>query len=261
LMLALVFARLVTGGPLPLALTPTIFLVLGPLGSGNCPHGTSHHQPPPEHPRTLPHTCFEQRVYQRCCGWNGALRHDGRRCRNGTNRDRRMHGGWHSARVRRRLGLSACAAACAAALAALTGVLRFSWDDASTEGVLVSAIGTLVSVAALVADVLRGDADPAPRSAEEDRCRAADALAEAVREQWAAEARLRRLQDPEPIEVGWAPADRRLADHPENVGRGGRLPAPRAWRVEDLAAWFAGLPGRRLVVLGGPVRECGDRPV
>ncbi|WP_225098264.1 TDT family transporter [Streptomyces sp. CoH27] len=32
LMLALVFARLVTRGPLPLALTPTLFLVLGPLG-------------------------------------------------------------------------------------------------------------------------------------------------------------------------------------------------------------------------------------
>jgi len=32
LMLPLVFARLVTGGPLPVALTPTLFLVLGPLG-------------------------------------------------------------------------------------------------------------------------------------------------------------------------------------------------------------------------------------
>ncbi len=32
LMLPLVFARLVTVGPLPLALTPTLFLVLGPLG-------------------------------------------------------------------------------------------------------------------------------------------------------------------------------------------------------------------------------------
>ncbi|MER6026792.1 TDT family transporter [Streptomyces sp. NPDC001851] len=32
LMLPLVFARLVTAGPLPLALTPTLFLVLGPLG-------------------------------------------------------------------------------------------------------------------------------------------------------------------------------------------------------------------------------------
>ncbi|MGV9452708.1 TDT family transporter [Streptomyces sp. NPDC003635] len=32
LMLPLVFARVLTGGPLPLALTPTLFLVLGPLG-------------------------------------------------------------------------------------------------------------------------------------------------------------------------------------------------------------------------------------
>ncbi|MFJ9120574.1 TDT family transporter [Streptomyces sp. NPDC102394] len=32
LTLPLVFARLITGGPLPLALTPTLFLVLGPLG-------------------------------------------------------------------------------------------------------------------------------------------------------------------------------------------------------------------------------------
>ncbi|MFD7880114.1 TDT family transporter [Streptomyces sp. NPDC059766] len=32
LMLPLVFGRLLTGGPLPLALTPTLFLVLGPLG-------------------------------------------------------------------------------------------------------------------------------------------------------------------------------------------------------------------------------------
>ncbi|MFB7333321.1 TDT family transporter [Streptomyces adustus] len=32
LMLPLIFGRLLTGGPLPLALTPTLFLVLGPLG-------------------------------------------------------------------------------------------------------------------------------------------------------------------------------------------------------------------------------------
>ncbi|MGW3037010.1 TDT family transporter [Streptomyces sp. NPDC001178] len=32
LMLPVIFGRLVTGGPLPLALTPTLFLVLGPLG-------------------------------------------------------------------------------------------------------------------------------------------------------------------------------------------------------------------------------------
>ncbi|WP_405926247.1 TDT family transporter [Streptomyces sp. NBC_00035] len=32
LMLPMIFARLITGGPLPLALTPALFLVLGPLG-------------------------------------------------------------------------------------------------------------------------------------------------------------------------------------------------------------------------------------
>ncbi|MFJ9350176.1 NACHT domain-containing protein [Streptomyces sp. NPDC101237] len=126
-----------------------------------------------------------------------------------------MRSGWHTPRGRRRLALSACAVA----LVALTAVLRFWRHDAAAAGVLVSAIGTLVSVAALVADVLRGDADPAPASTGEQRRRAADALAEAVREQWAAEARLRRLQDPEPIEVDWALADRRLADHPQNIRR------------------------------------------
>lgn len=39
-MLPLVFGRLVTGGPLPLALTPTLFLVLGPLGQSTTAVGT-----------------------------------------------------------------------------------------------------------------------------------------------------------------------------------------------------------------------------
>ncbi|MFI6438101.1 TDT family transporter [Streptomyces sp. NPDC050759] len=39
-MLPLVFARIVTGGPLPLVLTPTLFLVLGPLGQSTTAVGT-----------------------------------------------------------------------------------------------------------------------------------------------------------------------------------------------------------------------------
>ncbi|MFE3165188.1 TDT family transporter [Streptomyces sp. NPDC059224] len=39
LMLTLVFGRLVAGGPLPLALTPTVFLVLGPLGQSTTAAG------------------------------------------------------------------------------------------------------------------------------------------------------------------------------------------------------------------------------
>ncbi|MFD3501104.1 TDT family transporter [Streptomyces sp. NPDC058678] len=38
-MLPMVFARLVAGGPLPLALTPTLFLVLGPLGQSTTAAG------------------------------------------------------------------------------------------------------------------------------------------------------------------------------------------------------------------------------
>ncbi|MFJ3639393.1 NACHT domain-containing protein [Streptomyces sp. NPDC090108] len=159
-----------------------------------------------------------------------------------------MRGGWHRARARRRLGF----AACGAALAALAGVLQFWWWNAAVAGVLISAIGAFVSIVALVADILRGDGDPPPRSATEDRRRAADALAEAVRDQWAAEARLRRLQDPMPIEVRWAQADRRLADHPENIRRAQPLPAPRDAETDDFTGSFATLPGRRLVVLGGP---------
>jgi C4-dicarboxylate transporter/malic acid transport protein len=40
LMLPLLFARLITGGPLPPALTPTLFLVLGPLGQSITAVGT-----------------------------------------------------------------------------------------------------------------------------------------------------------------------------------------------------------------------------
>ncbi|MEU3828967.1 hypothetical protein AB0F36_27140 [Streptomyces sp. NPDC029080] len=162
-----------------------------------------------------------------------------------------MQAGWHTARARRRLGL----AMCGAALAALAAVLRFLWSNAAVAEVLISAIGAFLSVMALVADILRGDPDPVPRSAGADRRQAADALAAAVREQWAAEARLRRLQDPAPIEVRWAPADRRLADHPENIRRAHTLPAARTEGDEepgDGTGPFAALPGRRLVVLGGP---------
>ncbi|WP_449350108.1 NACHT domain-containing protein [Streptomyces shaanxiensis] len=159
-----------------------------------------------------------------------------------------MRGSWHGGRVRLRVGLVVCGGT----LVALAAVLRHWWRDAATAGVLVSAIGAFVSVVALVADFLRAEDGLSARSAEEQRHRAADALADAVREQWAAEARLRRLQDPVPLDVQWVPADRRLADHPQNIRRARPLPAPRDSRIEDMTGSFAALPGRRLVVLGGP---------
>ncbi|MFI9833850.1 NACHT domain-containing protein [Streptomyces sp. NPDC051913] len=159
-----------------------------------------------------------------------------------------MHGGWHSARLRRRLGF----AVCGVSLAGLAGSLRIWWDDTATAGVLVSAIGAFVSVAALVTDLVRSDAGTAGLSDAEIRRRAADSLADAVREQWGTEARLRRLQDPVPLDVEWEPAERRLADHARNIRRRPLLPAPREGGDEEVIGALPALPSRRLVVLGGP---------
>jgi len=155
---------------------------------------------------------------------------------------------WSSVRLRRRVAFGVCGAA----LVALVGVMRGSLDVA-TAGVLVSAIAAVVSVAAFLSDALRDSTDT-PQSADEVRRRTADSLAEAVREPWATEARLRRLQDPGPLEVRWTPADRWLADHPENIGQGAPAPAPREAEhpLDAFLETFEALPARRLVVLGGP---------
>ncbi|MET9119753.1 NACHT domain-containing protein [Streptomyces sp. NPDC004528] len=159
-----------------------------------------------------------------------------------------MSGWWRSARLRRRAAFGVCAAA----LVALVGAVHDSRDE-NSAGVFVSLIAAVVSVAAFLADALRDGTDT-PGPAGDVRRRAADALAEAVREQWAAEARLRRLHDPGPLDVRWAPADRRLADHPENIRPGTPVPAPRdgGHRLEGIVGAFASLPRHRLVALGGP---------
>ncbi|WP_413759480.1 NACHT domain-containing protein [Streptomyces sp. MMBL 11-3] len=166
-----------------------------------------------------------------------------------------MRVGWHDAGARRRLWF----AVCAVALAAMAAILRFWWQDSATAGVLLTALGAFMSVAALLADVLRGDTGPRPDGADgEHRRRAVESLAEAVREQWAAEARLRRLQDPAPLEVDWRPADRRLADHPHNIPSGAALPGPRTGDGTGAGTGTGGPgpapapPDRRVVVLGEP---------
>ena len=55
LMLPLVFARLVHHGPLPLALTPTLFLVLGPLGQSTTAVGKLADAAPGRRGRRLRH--------------------------------------------------------------------------------------------------------------------------------------------------------------------------------------------------------------
>jgi len=88
--------------------------------------------------------------------------------------------------------------------------------------------------------------------------RAAAQLTQALTEQWTAEYRLRRLQDPAPLPVSWSAADPLLMDHWENIqqhptGPPGRSGSARlTGRFDQVVETFARVPSRRLVVLGAP---------
>ncbi|TXS35124.1 NACHT domain-containing protein [Streptomyces sp. uw30] len=81
---------------------------------------------------------------------------------------------------------------------------------------------------------------------------AAEALARKVRGERKAQARLRRLQDPTPMDIRWTRGDACLSDHRHNVPDDESLAgAPEGHGgVAELAAAFAAHPHRRIVVLG-----------
>ncbi|MER5258775.1 NACHT domain-containing protein [Streptomyces sp. NPDC002855] len=123
----------------------------------------------------------------------------------------------------------------------------------SLEGVgpLLSVLGFLVSLAGLLHTTVRPAVALSPA---EQLDRSADALADAVRAQWLAEWRLRRLQDPEPLAVRWAPAQPWLSDLDGAIG----WPARDTERPDlsgllaDITQIFGYVPSRRLTVLGPP---------
>lgn len=96
----------------------------------------------------------------------------------------------------------------------------------------------------------------------------ADRLAVAVGAQWAAEASMRRLNDPYPLPVSWDAADVSLTDSWDSLvklaasGAGWHLPPPaQTWaggphdlagEGGDLVHVLARVPTGRLVVLGAP---------
>ncbi|MEU1672684.1 NACHT domain-containing protein [Streptomyces roseifaciens] len=152
-------------------------------------------------------------------------------------------------RVQRRIGLGlACAA-----LVTLAVVLWRGDVESPGTATWISVVSAVVSACAFVADLLNGFRDGTPNQGDRGR-QAADALAEAVRGQWAAEAQLRRLQDPEPLNVRWSRVGPPLADHQDNIHRGRPVPPPRDGdqQLSRIAEAFAAVPSGRLVVLGGP---------
>ncbi|MGW2286556.1 NACHT domain-containing protein [Streptomyces phaeochromogenes] len=151
------------------------------------------------------------------------------------------------ARVQRRVGLGMAAAALLALAVALA---RGEAPDGTS--MWISAVSAVVSVCAFLADLLREPADTG--TGTDRRQRAADELADAVHAQWMAESRLRRLQDPEPLNVHWSRVGPPLADHEDNIRPGAALPEPRDGdqRLDRIVETFRALPSGRLVVLGEP---------
>ncbi|MFD9857866.1 NACHT domain-containing protein [Streptomyces alboflavus] len=156
--------------------------------------------------------------------------------------------------TRRRLWVGVGCAALVVLAVTLRRVGGEQGEQAQYDGpaFVVSVVGVLVSVAALLLDVLRRtDAPPEPGVVLRQ---SADALAEAVRVQWSQEARLRRLQDPKPLNVRWTRADRLLTDDTRNIRRGRPVPEPRPGDncPASIATTFEDVPSRRMVVLGSP---------
>ncbi|MEU9787573.1 NACHT domain-containing protein [Streptomyces phaeochromogenes] len=135
----------------------------------------------------------------------------------------------------------------------LVGVLSFGL---SGVGLVVGAASLIISWHAYRADLVDQTTGSAPASI-------ANTLVSAVRTQWEAEARVRRLNDPYPLPVSWDPAEASLMEDWEllcrQASRSGcqtgvaRTPAALAGTNAEITEVFTQrTPGQRLLVLGEP---------
>ena len=170
---------------------------------------------------------------------------------------------WHR---RRRVGLTTLLLFCGTAAAAL--VLAHYYH----LGVAATVVAVLVSGGAPAGLYLTCASYRLSASQVEDQfggpAGVAEALAAAIRDQWQAEAGVRRLNDPYPLPVSWVAADASLADSWDllvTLARSGAgwpsPPPPGTWatRPDELAGGgdqlvkvLAQVPTGRLVVLGEP---------
>ncbi|WP_063002330.1 NACHT domain-containing protein [Nocardia mikamii] len=137
------------------------------------------------------------------------------------------------------------------ALIGVTGLILWVWLASGWEtigkvaGLITAVIGVLTAVAARW---------PGQRTMV-DPDAALEALAGAVREQWQAEERLRRLADPRPLRLHWDNCGRDgVMDYWEVIRgvEGCDTPIELGGRLDEIVEVFERIPSRRLVVLGEP---------
>jgi len=146
--------------------------------------------------------------------------------------------------------------------------LLFVWDAKNAPRWAV-VLGTLTALAGLTASFaeravawVSGRRRRQPGEGEKlaGLRRAAEELADAVRDEWREEARTRRLQDPWPLPLRWTAAEADLADHvdvvfkppPEGGLSAAAGPDSLSGQLADAVELYERLPSRRLVILGVP---------
>ncbi|MDU9001685.1 NACHT domain-containing protein [Streptomyces mirabilis] len=135
-------------------------------------------------------------------------------------------------------------------------------------GVGGTAVGLVVGVASLWMSWLGYRADRSEHADSLGLTAMTDELALAVRAQWQAEARVRRLDEPYALAVPWRPAHADLVEPWDTLvrtttgARADRAALPPAWAggpeglagsdAEIVEVFTARVPGRRLLILGEP---------
>ncbi|MEU3774313.1 NACHT domain-containing protein [Streptomyces sp. NPDC032472] len=133
--------------------------------------------------------------------------------------------------------------------AAVIIVTALSGKGLADPELLIAVLGFLVAVFESARALFHDVAEAEREAASPERLdRLAGRLADAVKDQWKEEWRLRRLQDPDPLPVPWALPEPWLSDAcgdwDDTVDHSDR------W--ENIAEVFNQVPSRRMVVLGAP---------
>ncbi|HWO61466.1 MAG TPA: NACHT domain-containing protein, partial [Umezawaea sp.] len=131
---------------------------------------------------------------------------------------------------------------------AVAGLAVFLYVQGLDRADKLSSSGSLIIAVASLLLSLRVSRRPEALT-DHGLARLRERLASEVRDQWLAEERLHRLQDPGPMPVRWANTSSAIADHWRNI-HGTDEPLDLSSGISTIAETYQQIPSGRLVVLG-----------